>query len=125
MEISSFSRMRSYRNDGRTSALLKLVLPRMSEDGSEEPFNTFYASLAEFYSSLAEGISKRVERDGAPTVVSVGFEVLTDIPTEHKHEKHKENLLIIKRTHRIRRGAEIESDSFVDLFDTERKIFVK
>ena len=124
MEISSFSRMRSYRNDGRTSALLKLVLPRMSEDGAEA-FNTFYASLAESYSSLAEGISKRVERGGAPIVVSVGFEVLTDIPTEHKYEKHKENLLVIKRTHRIRRGAEIKSDSFVDLFDTERKIFVK
>ena len=124
MEISSFSRMRTYRNDGRTAALLKLALPRMC-DGGEDAFNPFYASLAESYSSLAEGISKRVERGGTPIVVSVGFEVLTDIPTEHKYEKRKENLLIIKRTHRIRRGAEIESDSFVDLFDTERKIFIK
>ena len=124
MEISSFSRMRTYRNNGRTSALLKLVLPHMRDDG-EEAFNTFYASLAESYSTLAEGISKRVERGGAPTVVSVGFEVLTDIPTLRKYGKNKENLLVIKRTHRIRRWSEIKTGEFVDVFDTERRIFIK
>ena len=124
LNISSFSRMRSYRKDGRTAVLLKLVLPCVSDD-TKEYFNVFYTSLAESYSSLADGISKRVDSTGVPVVVSVGFEVLIDIPKEHKYEKRKESLLIIKRTHRIRKGNKIKSGAFIDFFDTVQNIFLK
>ena len=120
MEISSFSRMRSYRNGAHTSAILKLVLPR-DADAENEAFNSFYASLAECYSELAEHISQDMPSGASPAVVSVDFEVLVDAPEINREE----NLITIKRTHRVRCGAKSSVGSFVDCFDMSRKIFIK
>ena len=120
VEILSFSRMRSYRKNGRTAALLKLVLPRANDDG-QEVFNGFYTDLAECYASVAEGLAASAGGASLPIVLSVNFEVLHDTPDLRRKEK----LVAIKRTHRIRCGEKYTSGAFVDCFDTKRKIFLK
>ena len=120
MEILSFSRMRSYRKNGRTAALLKLVLPRANDDG-QEVFNGFYTDLAECYASVAEGLATSAGGASLPIVLSVNFEVLETKGDDLTEEKNLE----IKRTHRIRCGEKYTSGAFVDCFDTKRKIFLK
>ncbi len=120
MEISSFSRMRSYRKDGRTSALLKLVLPRSKDDGPEV-FNGFYADLAECYSSVAEKLSEGKASALGPLVLSVDFEIFSQAPDALE----RENIIAIRRTHRIRCGDKYTCGTFVDLFDMKREIFIK
>lgn len=119
MEISSFSRMRSYRKDGYTSALLKLVLPCAKE--AEEAFDVFYTDLAECYALVAEKLSDEAQSGRAPVVISVDFQLLTQTPDDSIGE----SVIAIKRIHRIRRGDKHTDGAFVDYFDEKRKIFVK
>ena len=120
MEILSFSRMRSYRKNGRTSAILKLVLPHTSGE-SHERFNSCYLSLAESYLALAEEISNSLTNEKYTAVISVDFEVLPDTPEPPR----KENLVAIKRTHRIRCAERVTVGEFFDFYDTKRSIFIK
>ena len=120
MQILSFSRMRSYRKNGRTSAILKLVLPRTSGEVHER-FNSCYLSLAEAYSALAEDISKSLPNEKYTAVISVDFEVLPDTPEPPR----KENLVAIKRTHRIRCGEKSSAGAFLDFYNADKEIFIK
>ena len=120
MEILSFSRMRSYRKNGRTSAILKLVLPHTSGE-SHERFNSCYLSLAESYLALAEEISNSLTNEKYIAVISVDFEVLPDTPEPPR----KENLVAIKRTHRIRCGEKSSAGAFLDFYNADKEIFIK
>ena len=120
VEILSFSRMRSYRKNGRTAALLKLVLPRANDDG-QEVFNGFYTDLAECYASIAEGLAASAGGASLPIVLSVNFEVLHDTPDLRRKEK----LVAIKRTHRIRCGEKSSAGAFLDFYNADKQIFIK
>lgn len=124
MDISSFSRMRSYRKDGRTVTLLKLLLPRL-RDGDGSAFNSFYLALAERYPDAAGRIAENASTADGPTVISVGFEVCEQIPDAQRYEKTKENLIVIKRVHRIRIGASCTVSTVLDYYDSKRDIFLK
>lgn len=124
MEFLSFSRMRSYRKNNRTSVVLKLVLPR-SHDGEEERFNSFYLSLAECYLAFAEKLSDSIPPGTQPTVISVNFEISEELPDGRLYEKNKENIVVIRRTHRIRCGARVTVGEFLDFYDTKRSVFIK
>ena len=124
MEFLSFSRMRSYRKNNRTSVVLKLVLPR-SHDGEEERFNSFYLSLAECYLDFAEKLSDSIPLGTQPTVISVNFEISEELPDGRLYEKNKENIVVIRRTHRIRCAEHVTVGEFLDFYDTKRGIFIK
>ena len=124
MDISSFSRMRSYRKDGRTVTLLKLLLPRL-RDGEDSEFNSFYLALAERYIDVAGRISEDFSTGNAPTVITVGFELPEEIPDAKSYEKIKENLIVVKRVHRIRRGSSWTSNTAFDYYDSRRDVFLK
>lgn len=124
MDISSFSRMRSYRKDGRTVILLKLLLPRL-RDGEGSEFNSFYLALAERYLDIAGRISEDAPAGIAPTVISVVFELPEQIPDAKSYEKTKENLIVVKRVHRIRKGASSTVSTAFDYYDSRRDIFLK
>ena len=112
--------MRSYRKNGRTSAILKLVLPHTSGE-SHERFNSCYLSLAESYLALAEEISNSLTNEKYIAVISVDFEVLPDTPEPPR----KENLVAIKRTHRIRCGEKSSAGAFLDFYNADKEIFIK
>jgi hypothetical protein len=112
--------MRSYRKNGRTSAILKMVLPHTSGE-SQERFNSCYLSLAESYLALAEEISNSLTNEKYTAVISVDFEVLPDTPEPPR----KENLVAIKRTHRIRCGEKSSAGAFLDFYNADKEIFIK
>ena len=116
--------MCSYRKNNRTSVVLKLILPR-SHDGEEESFNSFYLSLAECYIAFAEKLSDTTPPDAQPTVISVNFEISEEPLNGRLYEKNKENVVVIRRTHRIRCAKKVTVGEFLDFYDTKRSVFIK
>ena len=128
MVIKSFSRMKSYRFDGRVVAILKLILPRAeSENGDNKNFNALYTSLAETYMSMTEKLSHNAGGAGRrPITVSVSFAPLQKEQKISKKRAHSsENILVIRRTVSVNDNGNVRRTEFVDMYDTALQVFIK
>jgi len=121
VEISSFSRMKSYRKDGRTAALLKLVLPR-AKDGEHGEFTSFYLSVADAYANAVEKLCKKNSDAAPPIVISVNYEA---VRSGADASGEGESAITLKRIQRIRCGERSALKTFVDVYDTRRGVFLK
>ena len=113
MNIFSFKRMRIYRSEGRTHAMLSVALPHTDEDGlCGTSFNGFYTKIFEEYGSACEKIEPN-ESEGI-IKISADFEVLPS---------NNANLVRIKRRltvsgHNTRKNSEV-----TDVFDISLGMF--
>ena len=125
MNIFSFSRMKSYRQDGKVRVILKLKLPRSG--GESEVFDGFYERLADEYASLAVEAPYSTDVGTRPTTVSIDYSVITEeyMTSNPKTLKKHGNSIVIKRKTSINVNGKIRSYEYVDLYDTDSCLFVK
>ena len=125
MNIISFSRMRCYRKNGRISVILKLRLPLASEEGHAE-FNSLYEKLSEKYLELPEKASYSQETGARPAVVSVDYSIITDeYVSAHPKSEKRRILIAIKRSVKINLQGRITEREYLDLYDTENRLFIR
>lgn len=129
MNILSFSRMKSYRKNGRVAIVLKLSLPRILEDtGIIEPFNNFYSALAEQYDLNISDITVVTENMNRPITVTVSFTDITEEYTKSYGRKNKAttgDVIVIKRLVRINSDGQVRSAEYVDIYNMSLGLFVK
>ena len=129
MNILSFSRMKSYRKNGRLAIVLKLSLPRILEDtGIIKPFNDFYSALAERYDLNISDITVVTENMNRPITVTVSFTDITEEYTKSYGRKNKANegdVIVIKRLVRINSDGQVRSAEYMDIYNMSIGIFVK
>ena len=128
MNIFSFSRMKSFRKEGRVRVILKLRLPRISCESEENPeFNAFYERLAEEYILMAESLPYSTDEGARPTTVSVDFSVCTDGYIK-KHPRLSEKLAahtVIKRETKINSGGQVRKKEHTDIYNEGASRFIK
>ena len=123
MKISSFSRMRIYRANGRAAVVFRLTLPTAEGEGeAERALRDFYSSLSEAYfegaallASLCEGVKD------APVSARVDFcEQSADYT-----ERYCGTVTAIRRTLKIKARGVSRFYEFLDLFDSESGLLIK
>lgn len=134
MELSSFSRMKTFHKSGTLSIIFKLTLPELMVSSGEggckgaDVFNHFYVLLAENYQMAAWKINTEGSAPGQrPLTVNVGFCDITDeyLSKNQKLSKKLREAIVIKRYLRVNRSGEITTKENVDVFDLELGIFIK
>jgi hypothetical protein len=120
--------MKSFNRDGRLRVILKLRSPRLiDESGENREFNAFYERAAEEYVRLAKELPHGDMRDFLPTSVNVDFFIYTEKYMK-MHPKLAEKLarsVVIKRETIVKRGSEMRRAEHIDIYNTERRLFVK
>ena len=128
MNIFFFSRMKSFRKDGRVRVILKLRLPRISCESEENPrFNAFYERLSEEYILMAQSLPSDTDEGARPTIVSVDFSVCTDGYIK-KHPRLSEKLaahIVINRETKINMGGRVIKKEHTDIYNERAMRFVK
>ena len=128
MNIFSFSRMKSFRKDGRVRTILKLRLPRISGESEENPeFNAFYERLAEEYILMAESLTSYTDEGARPTTVSVDFSVCRDgyIKKHPRLSKKLAECTVIKRETKIKLGEQTVKKEYIDIYSEPKFRFIK
>ena len=126
MNFLSINRMRAYRRGGKVRLVLKLELPRLDENYSfSEPFNSFYASLAD---ATAEALNKiRTDENLLyPAMLTVSFSDLTEeyIKAHKRMSARAGEYIVISRKFAFRTDSTAVRE-FVDIYDKSRCIFLK
>ena len=128
MNITSFSKMKCYRKNGRISVILKLRLPCDSDLLNRHPdFNSFYEQLSEQYLLLLEKAYLNVESGARPAVVKVDYRVITDefFANHPKLAKRYPRLTAVRRNTLISINGSSGEKECVDLYDEESRLFIK
>ena len=120
----SFSRMKSFRKNGKTVAILKITLPKLCEEGAfSDYFNSFYSSCADSYIKAFE---KAIDVITCESVIkfSVSFSVLppSSVKLRRWERENVEFLICIKRASSI--NGE-EKESFIDVFNKEIGVIIR
>ena len=122
--MTSFSRMRAYRRDDRTVAVLKIILPRLDgEDTFSKYFNSFYTSIAESYFSSLQRQVDGFCYDGVVRV-TVSFEELPPhgVRLKRRERRREDDLICISRTVRV---GGIKKTTEIDIFDKRRGVIIR
>lgn len=128
MNILSFSRMKSYRKNGRIAIVLKLTLPRLDGEGeANKAFNDFYYALAEKYDlSIADSkiTSENIKR---PITVNVTFRDITDeyLASHRRYKSKSAEIKVIKRLTRINSEGQTRSAEHTDVYSLKMGAFIK
>ena len=126
MNISSFSRMRCYRKNGRIAVILKLRLPFVQDSEKHTEFNGFYEKISERYLSLPQKTSYGAEAGALPAVISVDFCDISDVYADANAKTAKKNprITVIKRILKINVQEKITEKEYLDLYDEEKRLFI-
>ena len=118
MKLSSFSRMKAYRKDGRLIYILKVTLPFVEADDGEkdfETFNSFYIEAFAAYSDAVAALVDKSENLSKAFKITVSFEEICSF----------ENIIGIRRILSYRTGEDRVAKEDTDFYNTTCGVFIK
>ena len=126
MNIQSFTRIRSYSSGTKVGMILKLRLPRLSEEAENNTvFKDFYSSVCSRYIDLAKSFSQE-DQTSTKSVLRVDFSVITDEYIKmFPRFKKSNNAIVIKRTESLNQNGKIRRVEYIDVYDFFKKTFIK